>query len=305
VVHLAEVAQTISREKRYSMRATVTGGSDEVTILVDAFNEMISEVQKRDSALREAHAELEARVQERTAQLRQSEHDLRTLSGRLIALQDEERRRIARELHDSTGQVLAAFAMNLALLRGESDKLSPNGLRAMNECLEMVKNLSRELRTMSYLLHPPLLDEAGLESALRWYIQGFAERSGIHADLDLSPSVGRLPRDMEIAVFRIVQESLTNVHRHSGSDVTTVRVARDAREVRVEVRDQGKGISGAALQKSKPGVGIQGMRERVSQLGGRFEILSDHHGTIVIATFPIPESTEASLDSSVEAGGRA
>jgi signal transduction histidine kinase len=151
----------------------------------------------------------------------------------------------------------------------------------------MVQELSRELRTLSHLLHPPLLDVAGLGSALKWYVHGFAERSGIRANVDLSEDLGRLPREVETAVFRIVQESLTNVHRHANSPTASVRVIRNGHAVRVEVRDEGKGLlgedggSGASL-----GIGIQGMRERVVQLGGEFEIQSDASGTVVLAVFP-------------------
>jgi signal transduction histidine kinase len=288
IVNLAEVAQTISRDKQFSVRAAPAGGGNEVAVLINAFNDMLAQIQERESELQQAHDTLDLRVQQRTAELKQTEERLRALSGHLLRLQDQERRHIARELHDSTGQVLAAFAMNLALLQNESAKLSPAGLRAIDECLEMVHEMSRELRTMSHLLHPPLLDEAGLESALNWYVKGFAERSGIQAVLDLSPQLGRLPHDLEVAIFRIVQESLTNVHRHSGSAVARVRLLRDERIVRVEVRDEGKGFSSSnGGQQMRPGVGIQGMRERVAQLGGQLEVRSDHRGTVVVATFPL------------------
>ena len=178
--------------------------------------------------------------------------------------------------------------MNLALLDNESSNLSPAGVKAVKECLEMVREMSRELRTMSHLLHPPLLDEAGLESALNWYVHGFAERSGIRAVLELPPKLGRLPRDLEVAIFRIVQECLTNVHRHSGSSVAQVRLQKDDHVVRVEVRDERKGVSAKADGRHvRPGVGIQGMRERVAQLGGQLDIRSDRGGTSVIATFSI------------------
>jgi signal transduction histidine kinase len=279
VAHLAEVASTISREKNYSMRAAATTSHDEVAVLIQAFNEMLSQIQERDRALQQARDQLEARVQARTA-------ELKVLSSRLMKLQDEERRHIARELHDSTGQVVAALGMNLAVLRSDPN-LSSQAARALEQSISMVQELSRELRTLSHLLHPPLLDVAGLESALKWYVHGFAERSGVRAEVELSENLGRLPRELETAVFRIVQEALTNVHRHAGSSTASVRVLRNGAGVRVEIRDQGKGIQeqqgegGATL-----GIGIQGMRERVAQLGGEFEIRSDETGTVVVAVFP-------------------
>jgi signal transduction histidine kinase len=145
---------------------------------------------------------------------------------------------------------------------------------------------------MSHLLHPPLLDEAGLESALHWFVEGFAERSGINVDLKLAPELGRLSKEMEIAIFRVVQESLANVHRHSGSKTAQVRLQRDAQKVTLEICDQGRGLSpnhAATAEKEGPafpGVGIQGMRERVRQLGGHFEIQSHEGGTVVQATIP-------------------
>ncbi len=290
IVHLAEVAETVSREHQLSARAAPKRGGYEVAVLVNAFNDMLDQIQERDQALQQARESLEARVRERTAELQRKEEHLRSLSGHLLRLQDEERRRIARELHDSTGQVLAAFAMNLAIVQGEAGHLSPGGINALNECLEMVKQISRELRTMSHLLHPPLLDEAGLESALSWYVQGFAERSGIQATLEIPPQLGRLPRDLEIAIFRIVQESLTNVHRHSGSKVALVRISRDAEKIEVEVADEGRGVQATNGMEVRPGVGIQGMRERVSQMGGQFEVRSGANGTTIAATFPLAQS---------------
>ncbi len=162
----------------------------------------------------------------------------------------------------------------------------------LGDATRLVRELSQELRTMSHLLHPPLLDEAGLESAaLRWFVEGFAQRSGIAVDLDLAPALGRLSKEMEIAIFRIVQESLANVHRHSGSKSAQVHVGRDAQEVTLEIRDQGRGFSperkfGPAVP-AIPGVGIQGMRERARQLGGNFEILYGKGSTTVRATIPV------------------
>ena len=221
------------------------------------------------------------------------------LSGRLMQLQDEERRRISRELHDSSGQALAALSMCLSMVAREDDKLSARAGRNLSDATRLVRELSQELRTISHLLHPPLLDEAGLESALRWFVEGFAQRSGIEVNLELAPELGRLSREMEIAIFRIVQESLANVHRHSASKTAQVRVGRDAQKVTLEICDQGRGLSAngstASSGPAVPGVGIQGMRERVRQLGGNFEIQSSRGSTVVRAAIPAPaaESVQA------------
>ena len=236
---------------------------------------------------------LEERVNERTAELTETEANLRAITGRLLQIQDEERRRIARELHDSAGQILAALSMNLVPVESEISQVNPSLGKNVGDSILLVDELSRELRTMSYLLHPPLLDEAGLESALRWYVEGFAERSKIDVEFDLDPELGRLPREMETAIFRLIQECLTNIHRHSGSPTANVRISRDSRAIRVEVSDQGKGIPGGPFRISgpaKPGVGMQGMRERVRQLGGQIEIRSGDTGTTIVASFPVQES---------------
>ena len=221
-----------------------------------------------------------------------AEQNLRALSARLLQLQDEERRRIARELHDSAGQLLVALDLNLASVGNDSEKLRPESIRSIAECKQLVQELSRELRTISHLLHPPLLDEAGLPSAVRWYVDGYAKRSRIPVKLDLASDLGRLPRDVETTVFRIVQECLTNVHRHSESPTAEIRILRCKDQVTVEVRDQGRGMSAGTRRNSgkpvTPGVGIQGMRERVRQLGGQLEIESvNGHGTLVRATLPV------------------
>jgi len=216
---------------------------------------------------------------------KRAEDTLRQMSGRLLQMQDEERRRIARELHDSAGQMLVAMDMNLAVVQRESQQLSAAAAGACHESLELVREMSKELRTMSHLLHPPLLDEAGLPSAIQWFVQGFAERSRIPVTLDLSPDLGRLSNESETTLFRIVQEALTNIHRHSGSATASIRINRNSREVRLEIVDQGKGFSLDTKRISTgangTGVGIQGMRERVRQLGGRLHIDSgprhDHH----------------------------
>jgi signal transduction histidine kinase len=254
------------------------------------------------------HDELEARVNQRTAELRAAEAGLRLLSGRLMQLQDEERRRISRELHDSSGQALAALSMCLSMVEREKDKLSERSGRNLADATRLVRELSQELRTMSHLLHPPLLDEAGLESALRWFVEGFAQRSGIRVDLELAPELGRLSKEMEIAIFRIVQESLANVHRHSGSTTAQVRVGREPQKVSLEIQDQGRGLSengnAGAAGPAVPGVGIQGMRERVRQLGGNFEIESRPGSTIVRAAIPIRATESAQAGKAAQTSWR-
>lgn len=219
-----------------------------------------------------------------------AEENLRVLSGELLHLQDQERRRIARELHDSAGQLLAALSMNLDILRADASFLTPHALNVVRESLSLVHELSRELRTISHLLHPPLLDEVGLASGLRSYLEGFVERSGIRVELDLPENLGRLPQDQETAVFRVVQECLTNIHRHSESVTAHIRIERTANGMTVEVQDSGKGIPPekrlAMESGGTPGVGIRGMRERLRQLGGSLHIESDSQGTRVIAHLP-------------------
>ena len=234
---------------------------------------------------------------------KRAEEGLRTISGRLLQMQDDERRRIARELHDSAGQTLVALDMNLASIQREAKQLSPQALKTCSESLDLVKELSRELRTISHLLHPPLLDEAGLPSAVRWYVEGFAERSKIRVNLDLDANLGRLSSECETAIFRIVQESLTNIHRHSGSPTASISISRTRRQVRLEVHDQGKGISVQKQRNSgsmKRGVGIQGMHERVRQLGGRLQINSGKGGTSVVAILPTESASGDSFASAVE-----
>jgi PAS domain S-box-containing protein len=222
---------------------------------------------------------------------KRAEESLRLLSGQLLQLQDQERRRIARELHDSAGQLLAALGMNLALVESESGNIAPHAVKAIRESVGLVQELSRELRTISHLLHPPLLDEVGLTSALRSYLDGFTERSKIRVDLEIAEDLGRLQQDFETAIFRIVQESLTNIHRHSGSRVARIRISRSDGQVSLEVQDEGKGILAEKREAmdsgGSPGVGIRGMRERLRQLGGSLEIKSNERGTVVVARLPV------------------
>ena len=253
-----------------------------------------------EDQLRIAHEELERKVRERTADLNLATENLRELSGRLQQARDEERRHISRELHDSVGQLLAALSMNLAIVQRQSDKLDSMGARAISENAAMLEQIGREIRTISHLLHPPLLDVAGLASALRWYVDGFSERSNIRVNLDIPEEFGRLSDEMEIAIFRMVQECLTNIHRHSGGTSATIRVHEEDHRILVEVQDEGKGIPPEKqLELSstgRTGVGFRGMRERLRQLGGAMEIHSSAAGTTVTAMLPIRGSV--TIDSS-------
>ncbi len=221
-----------------------------------------------------------------------AEEALRNLSARLLQLQDEERRRIARELHDSTGQSLAALVIHLSAVSARISEIDPTSSEMLREAIDLSQKASDETRTLSYLLYPPTLDHAGLRSALEWYIDGFTQRSKIKVELDISVGPGRLAENMERTLFRIVQESLTNIYRHSGSDTARVRIIRDSGVVRLEVADNGKGIPDdvlAALNSSggQLGVGIRGMRERIRQLGGWLRVKSDSGGTTIISSLPV------------------
>jgi signal transduction histidine kinase len=253
----------------------------------------MGEIHRRGrEALRKTHDDLEGRVRERTAELATANEELGDLTARLLQLQDEERRRIARELHDSVGQSLAALNMNLSSLGADLERLA-KATSTVSDSTALVNDMTQDIRTISYLLHPPLLDEAGLASALKMYIQGFTERSKITVELQFPDHFDRLPRDLETTIFRLVQESLTNIHRHSESPAAEIRVVRSENEVRVEVQDQGKGIppekTPELLSNGTSGVGIRGMRERLRQLGGSLEITSEGNGrgTVVVARVPL------------------
>ena len=242
---------------------------------------------------------LDTQVQFRTQELEKRNSELRDLSGRLLESQDVERRHIARELHDSAGQTLAALGMQLARISEDAKKNPAQLAKDVQNAEELVQHLSQEIRTTSYLLHPPLLDETGISSALSWYVQGLAERSGLAIDLKVPENFGRLPSEMELLIFRLVQECLTNIHRHSGSKTALIRIEREENSVHVEVEDQGRGMSPerlAEIQSQGTGVGIRGMRERVRHFRGDLVIESNGSGTKVYATLPLktPLSTHKS-----------
>jgi signal transduction histidine kinase len=223
-----------------------------------------------------------------------AEEQLRHLSVRLMTLQDEERRHIARELHDTAGQTLAAIKMSIALI-GQSIKNRPELQSLIDDLNSLTDAALQEVRTTSYLLHPPLLDEAGIASATRWFVEGFARRSGIEIECNIPEGLQRPARDCELVLFRVLQESLTNVHRHSGASAATITLERSGRQLQLEIADNGKGISEEKLRRldssaAHSGVGIAGMRERVRQLGGHMEVRSDATGTTVRVALPVARS---------------
>jgi len=231
------------------------------------------------------------------AELHRKTQQLEMLNARMTVLQEEERRRIARELHDSVGQLLAAISMNSVLVEAESYKLTPDAAQRISENAAMVQEASKQIRTISHLLHPPLLDEVGLASALQWYVEGFSERSKIDARLDIPRELAGLSKEMELSIFRVVQECLTNIHRHARSSTAGIRIVQDDACLRVEIEDAGKGIP---LEKRSTfgssahiGVGLRGMRERLRQLGGTLQVQSNSPGTRVTAILPVLRDTAA------------
>jgi signal transduction histidine kinase len=234
--------------------------------------------------LSQSHSELEALILERTAELQR-------LSQRLLKVQDEERRKLARDLHDTTGQTLAALKISVSLLQ-EDCQAEPKKTTMLSGIADLADQAISEIRTLSYLLHPPLLDEVGFGCAAEWYIEGFAKRSGISVTANISTARARLPKRVEIALFRVLQESLTNVHRHSGASNASIHLHHDEETVILEIRDFGRGIPKDRLQSlqgasAETGVGLAGMRERMHELNGELEIESDGSGTSMRATVPL------------------
>ncbi len=255
----------------------------------------IAERKRAEAALRDTLDKLEVKVEERTQALRESEQSLQQLSARLLLLQDEERRRISQELHENTGQKLAALSMNLSLATKEAEALSPKARQALLECFSLADQSVQEMRTLSYLLHPPFLDEMGLGAALRWYAAGFAQRSGIRVDLDIPAESLPASKDVQTTLFRIVQECLTNIHRHADGQTVTIRLCSDSTSLKLEVEDKGRA---AAIEPSESesmesmGVGVRGMRERVRQLEGHLEFHWGQQGATVRVRLPLQKGTE-------------
>ena len=277
-------------------------------INLDIQNLKTVEVELRNSAseLQRLVHTLEERVDERTHELLNARNELQALSRRLLKTQDEERRRIARELHDGIGQLLAAMNMNLSMLVPERSALSANAAKSLDENISLVDQASQDIRTVSHLLHPPLLDEVGLTSALQWFLDGFAHRSKIAVTLHVAPDLPKLSRDLELSLFRIVQECLTNIHRHSGSLTAHVRLYAHGTEVRLEVRDEGRGIPADIQAKISSGesfgVGLRGIRERVRQFGGHIDLQSDATGTAVVAVLPYDGTEDVPSSTARETG---
>lgn len=223
---------------------------------------------------------------------KQAEEELRKLTTRLMNVQDQEHRRIARELHDSEGQNLSVLLMSLSKLKRSISGVDQESQSLLSESIEIANQCLRDIRTLSYLLHPPLLDEFGLISALHWYVEGFSERSGIAVNLEVPASLNRLPAEMETSLFRLVQEGLTNIHRHSGSDRARISLEHIGKNLKLRIEDYGRGMDVSMLNSANgnraTGVGIAGMRERARELGGSMYIESDKNRTLVSVTLPIP-----------------
>jgi len=276
-------------------------------ILLASSLHLARQLHTKSVLLREARDELELRVQERTAELqstnkeleaeiherRQAEESLQELTGHLLRLRDEEQRRIARELHDSTAQILGSLAINLdkvqqLVLGGEISSVK----QLLEQSTDLVERATTEVRTLSYLLHPPLLDELGLEGALPWYAAGFSSRCGIHVNVAVQPHLGRFSNETELTLFRVVQEALTNIHRHSGSPTADIALFKDASRATLRVTDHGRGMPAGTLGKEGDakafiGVGIAGMQERIRQLEGVLKIESGDSGTSITVMLPI------------------
>lgn len=283
-----EVSLTIARQLSFAIDR---GTQDE------ALQESEDRFRKLSETL---DAEVRLRTQEledRNTRLLLQSEQLRTLSHHLLHAQDEERRNVARELHDSAGQTLAMLGISLDQVLSQAEQSDPKVAAKLEEVRALVQQLRRDIRTTSYLLHPPLLDESGLSSALSWCVQGLKERSGIEITLEMAENFARLPRDLELAIFRLVQECLTNVHRHSESKTAAIRLWLENGNILVQVSDQGKGIPAerlAEIRSGGSGVGIRGMQERMRQFGGEIKIEAAASGTQILAILPVPKSAAIS-----------
>jgi PAS domain S-box-containing protein len=275
-----------------------TIGASKIARDISARKWVERELHESEQRFRTLADALDTQVQFRTRELRrrnaeilQQSDQLRELSGRLMSTQDEERRRIARDLHDSAGQNLAALAMTVARIEDEATRDPAQLSQTVKDVRDLIEGLSQEIRTTSYLLHPPMLDEFGLGSALGMYLEGLEQRSGLRIELNVPADFGRLAPEVELAIFRLVQECLTNIHRHSGSKTAVIRLTREPDKIYAEVQDRGKGMSPERFAEVQShgagvGVGIRGMRERVRQAHGELTVDSNALGTKITAIFP-------------------
>jgi signal transduction histidine kinase len=310
-----EPALTLSRVTPYANKTEKTRFSQVASELITK-NQQLVDAREQNAAsererismeqkLRAANEQLDLKIQERTSELTrsnqllqseiqrrvQTEDMLRKLSARILTLQDEERRRLGRELHDSAGQLLAALHINLGVIAQRTQNDSSLSARVADSAA-LADQVISEIRTLSYLLHPPMLDETGLASAVEWYARGFSDRSKIAVNLDVDPNLPRFPMEVEMAIFRIVQESLVNIHRHSGSRTAFISLHADLEGASLTIRDEGCGIPAEILKNMEEGggnmgVGIGGMRERARQLGGAISIRRANPGTAVEVSLPV------------------
>jgi signal transduction histidine kinase len=287
-----------ARKRQYEVRDLLLQREQNERVLQEARGELERRVLLRTLELTKLNGELRREVSERL----NAENALRQLSQNIVRLQDEERRRIARELHDSAGQYLSAVTLTLGQLARRLAASGDRNKELVQEALGLVGDCIREVRTMSYLLHPPVLDDFGLASALRWYVEGFSQRSGIAVRLDLAEEFPRFGRELETALFRIVQEGLTNVHRHSGGQKACVELRVHDQQINATITDNGHGMPGEVLtsvSKGRGGVGLMGMYERVKKLGGTIHIDSGERGTTIKAELPLGEARESSASAAM------
>lgn len=282
-----------ARGRQYEVRDLLKQREENERVLQEAREELERRVLQRTMEITKVNSDLRREVGERVS----AENALRQLSQNVVRLQDEERRRIARELHDSAGQYLSAVTLTLGQLARRLSESNDRNKELVQESLALVGDCIKEVRTMSYLLHPPVLDDFGLVSALRWYVEGFSQRSGIHVRLDLADEFPRFNPELETALFRIVQEGLTNVHRHSGGQKASVELRIDEHQINTTIIDDGHGMTPEVLNevgKGQGGVGLMGMYERVKKLGGTIHIVSTELGTAITAQLPFMEMRESS-----------
>jgi PAS domain S-box-containing protein len=279
---------------RFWANVVITAVRDKAGKLV-AFGKVTRDFTDRIRANEALRKEIEEKT-EAEGKLHESERSLRQLSVRLLQTQDEERRRIGRDLHDSVGQYLVALKMRVDSLKCLAERNHGEDASQLAECAQLTEEAIKEVRTISYLLYPPMLEELGLKSAIPWYLDGFTKRSGIKTIFEVSPDFDRIPGDLELALFRVLQECLTNIHRHSGSSTATIRLLAKNRAAILQVIDVGKGFRSENWEHMAQdctgalGVGLRGMNERMRQLGGRLELSSAQPGTIVTATVPLPDA---------------